>query len=202
MTQASNPPQIVLASQSPRRRELLAQLGVGFHVESVSIDETPLPNEAAMDYVLRVAEDKARAGWEGAGKRLGLPVLGSDTAVVVDGEILGKPRDAADSQRMLALLSGRSHQVFTSIACMNGERVESECVISEVSFADISLETMQRYWQSGEPVDKAGSYAIQGFGAVFVRKMSGSYTGIVGLPLYETAGMLARFSVGCFAEAL
>lgn len=188
-------PQLILASQSPRRRELLAQLGLEFQLASISVPEVVLAGESAADYVSRVARDKAEAGWKVLGPEQGLPVLGADTSVVVDDHILGKPSDAEDCYRMLALLSGRSHQVYTSIACAYNGQCEVEQVITEVTFDDISIETMRRYWQTGEPKDKAGSYAIQGFGALFVRKISGSYTGVVGLPLFETANMLSRYGV-------
>lgn len=188
-------PQLVLASRSPRRKELLAQMGLNFHAASVLVEEIPLPGEEPADYVIRVAKDKALAGWRLEGENLDLPVLGSDTAVVVDGEILGKPQDAEDSVRMLSLLSGKTHQVYTSIVCVYDDELESDLVVTEVTFAEIDAELMARYWQTGEPVDKAGSYAIQGFGALFVRKISGSYTGVVGLPVYETNRLLSNFGV-------
>lgn len=188
-------PQLVLASRSPRRKELLSQMGLTFHAASVLVEEIPMEGEVAESYVLRVALDKARAGWSLDGEAMDLPVLGSDTAVVVDGVILGKPKDAEDSARMLELLSGRTHEVYTSIACVYDDQVETDVVITEVTFDDIDSEAMARYWQTGEPLDKAGSYAIQGLGAVFVRRISGSYTGVVGLPVFETSRLLASFGV-------
>ena len=184
--------QLVLASQSPRRRELLAQLGVNFVVCPADVDETPLVNEVAADYVPRVALAKAQAAWE---LNQTLPVLGSDTAVVADGQILGKPQNEADAMRMWRLLSGRTHHVFTAIAVVAQKQQALRTVITTVSFADLSDETMAWYWDTGEPVDKAGAYAIKGLGARFVRKISGSYTAVVGLPLYETAQLLAEFGV-------
>ena len=184
--------QLVLASQSPRRRELLAQLGVNFVVCPADVDETPLVNEVAADYVPRVALAKAQAAWE---LNQTLPVLGSDTAVVADGQILGKPQNEADAMRMWRLLSGRTHHVFTAIAVVAQKQQALRTVITTVSFADLSDETMAWYWDTGEPVDKAGAYAIQGLGARFVSKISGSYTAVVGLPLYETAQLLAEFGV-------
>ena len=188
-------PQFVLASQSPRRRELLSQLGLQFCLSAISVPELQAKGESAHDYVLRVATDKAIAGWKLDGERLALPVLGSDTAVVIDGKALGKPQDLDDSIRMLSLLSGRTHEVFTSVVCVQADRVEQVLVVTEVSFDDIEPDAMRRYWHSGEPQDKAGSYAIQGLGAVFVRKISGSYSAVVGLPVFETTQLLSRFGV-------
>ena len=185
-----------LASGSPRRRELLAQIGVPFSVVSAPIDETPLPNESAPAYVERLARAKAAAGLaclEGPAV-----VLGADTAVVLDGRILGKPENREDALAMLADLSGREHQVLTAVALSDGQRVHSLCVASKVRFRAISAEEAQRYWASGEPADKAGGYAIQGLGAVFVTGLSGSYSAVVGLPLSETAELLGQFGIACW----
>lgn len=187
--------QFVLASRSPRRREILAGLGLRFEVASISVPEQQAADETPEDYVLRVATDKAIAGWQQQGEAMSLPVLGSDTAVVVDGEALGKPIDFDDSVRMLSLLSGREHEVLTAVVCVQGQRVESAVVATRVSFDHIAPEAMRRYWQTGEPQDKAGSYAIQGLAAVFVRKISGSYSAVVGLPIFETSQLLSRFGV-------
>jgi len=187
---------LYLASGSPRRRELLAQIGVPFSVVSAPIDETPLPNESAPAYVERLARAKAAAGLaclEGPAV-----VLGADTAVVLDGRILGKPENSEDALAMLADLSGREHQVLTAVALSDGQRVHSLCVTSKVRFRAISAEEAQRYWASGEPADKAGGYAIQGLGAVFVTGLSGSYSAVVGLPLSETAELLGQFGIGCW----
>ncbi|MND37610.1 Maf-like protein YhdE [compost metagenome] len=187
---------LYLASGSPRRRELLAQIGVPFSVVSAPIDETPLPNEGAPAYVERLARAKAAAGLaciEGQAV-----VLGADTAVVLDGRILGKPENREDALAMLADLSGREHQVLTAVALSDGQRVHSLCVTSKVRFRAISAEEAQRYWASGEPADKAGGYAIQGLGAVFVTGLSGSYSAVVGLPLSETAELLGQFGIACW----
>lgn len=187
---------LYLASGSPRRRELLAQIGVPFSVVSAPIDETPLPNESAPAYVERLARAKAAAGLaclEGPAV-----VLGADTAVVLDGRILGKPENREDALAMLADLSGREHQVLTAVALDDGQRVHSFCVTSTVRFRAISTDEAQRYWASGEPADKAGGYAVQGLGAVFVTGLSGSYSAVVGLPLCETADLLGQFGIACW----
>lgn len=185
---------LYLASASPRRRELLQQIGVPFSLLAVSVDETPLPDEAAEDYVRRVALDKARAGLAV------LPdanacVLAADTSVVLDQRILGKPADRADGLAMLAALSGRSHRVLTAIVLANRSACEVRLVDSEVEFRSIDASEAQAYWNSGEPRDKAGGYAIQGWGAVFVSQLHGSYSAVVGLPLCETAQLLDRFGL-------
>lgn len=179
--------ELVLASASPRRRELLAQLGVQFDVVPADIDEYVLPGERPETYVRRMAEGKAKAGWAGASGR---PVLGADTAVVVDGLILGKPRDRDDALRMLELLSGRTHRVISGVAIADGDQVLERLCSTEVTFGEISAAEREAYWATGEPQDKAGAYGIQGLGARFVRHINGSYTGVVGLPLYETAELL------------
>jgi len=185
-----------LASGSPRRRELLAQIGVPFLPLGAPIDETPLPGESAPAYVERLAREKAAAGLA----RVDGPavVLGADTAVVLDGRILGKPENREDALAMLADLSGREHQVLTAVALDDGQRVHSFCVTSKVRFRAISTDEAQRYWASGEPVDKAGGYAVQGLGAVFVTGLSGSYSAVVGLPLCETADLLGQFGIACW----
>jgi septum formation protein len=183
---------VYLASASPRRRELLAGIGVQCEVVAAAVDEAVLPGEAAETYVCRLALAKVRA----AGERQPVaPVVGADTAVVVDGQILGKPADGADARRMLALLSGRSHDVWSAVAVVSpaGESVLASR--TEVLFRPISGQEAADYWHSGEPADKAGAYAIQGLGALFVREIRGSYSGVVGLPLFETAGLLARHGV-------
>ncbi|MDU9389746.1 Maf family protein [Pseudomonas sp. zfem002] len=192
---------LYLASGSPRRRELLTQIGIPFTVVSASIDETPLPGEQAGAYVERLARGKAAAGLAlltASGTREPLAVLGADTAVVLDGRILGKPLDRDDALAMLAALSGREHEVLTAVAVTDGQRTESLCITSRVSFNAISESRAQAYWASGEPCDKAGAYAIQGLGAVFVQGLQGSYSGVVGLPVAETAELLARFGIPCW----
>jgi len=199
-------PQIYLASRSPRRRELLAQIGIRFeellpgtgmrHGDD-DVDESVLPGEAAADYVARVACVKAALGWAGVQRRRlhARPVLAADTAVVLDGEILGKPRDAGHAAEMLTRLAGRTHEVLTAVAVKCGERTESALSVSRVEFAEIEAGEVRNYVAGGESLDKAGAYAIQGRAAVFVRAISGSYSGIVGLPLYESAALLRRFGV-------
>ncbi|MBB3270725.1 septum formation inhibitor Maf [Pseudomonas monteilii] len=187
---------LYLASGSPRRRELLTQIGVPFSVVSAPVDETPLPDESAPAYVERLARAKAAAGL--ASVEGTAVVLGADTAVVLDGRILGKPESREDALAMLADLSGREHQVLTAVALTDGQRVQSLCVTSQVRFRAISDDEAQRYWASGEPADKAGGYAIQGLGAVFVTGLSGSYSAVVGLPLSETADLLGQFGVACW----
>ncbi|ANC84594.1 MULTISPECIES: Maf family protein [Pseudomonas] len=187
---------LYLASGSPRRRELLTQIGVPFIVISAPIDESPLASESAPAYVERLARAKAAAGLA----RIDGPavVLGADTAVVLDGRILGKPENREDALAMLADLSGREHQVLTAVALDDGQRVHSFCVTSTVRFRAISTDEAQRYWASGEPADKAGGYAVQGLGAVFVTGLSGSYSAVVGLPLCETADLLGQFGIACW----
>ena len=189
---------LYLASGSPRRRELLTQIGVPFTVVSAAIDETPLANESAVAYVERLARGKAAAGFAALGQSLGGCVLGADTAVVVDAKILGKPVDQADALAMLMALAGREHEVLTAVALTDGTRCETLCVSSLVRFRAISLEEATAYWRSGEPRDKAGGYAIQGLGSVFVTGLNGSYSAVVGLPVCETAQLLARFDIPCW----
>lgn len=186
---------IYLASQSPRRRELLTQIGVRFRVLPVDVHEAPGSGESAEDYVRRVALDKARAGWADPQRQRDLPVLGSDTEVVVDGEVQGKPRDAEHGLAMLARLSGRSHQVLSAVALVRGGREEVVLSASTVHFRPLSETEIRAYWATGEPADKAGGYAIQGRAAVFVERLEGSFSGVMGLPLYETATLLGAFGV-------
>ncbi|NIF28779.1 septum formation inhibitor Maf [Pantoea sp. Tr-811] len=188
---------LYLASGSPRRRELLSQIGVPFTVVSAPVDETPLPGEGAEAYVERLARAKAEAGLAAAPVERAA-VLGADTAVVLDGRILGKPENREHALAMLADLAGREHQVLTAVALTDGQRCESLCIASSVRFRPIDEAEAQRYWASGEPADKAGGYAIQGLGAVFVTGLQGSYSAVVGLPLSETAELLARFGIACW----
>ncbi|TVP91471.1 MAG: septum formation inhibitor Maf [Pseudomonadaceae bacterium] len=192
----STEPLVYLASASPRRRELLAQIGVPCVQAATHIDEQVQAGESAADYVQRIAAEKAAAGLQAA--PVDAVVLAADTAVVIDGHILGKPADAGDAARMLALLSGRSHQVMTAVSLARGTERASCLVNTAVSFADISATQIAAYWQTGEPRDKAGGYAIQGLGAVFVAGVHGSYSAVVGLPLRETADLLTRFGVSCW----
>ncbi|XLX41277.1 Maf family protein [Ectopseudomonas mendocina] len=190
--------ELFLASASPRRRELLAQIAVPCVTLIASIDENPLPAEPAAAYVERLAREKARAGLQLLGERTDAVVLGADTAVVLDGRILGKPADLNESRAMLQALSGRSHQVLTAVALASAERESARVVSSEVSFRPISEAEIEAYWASGEPCDKAGSYGIQGLAAVFVSQLQGSYSAVVGLPLCETAGLLGEFGIACW----
>ena len=185
-------PLVCLASASPRRRELLAQLGVAYLTQPAGIDETLAPEEAARDYVVRMAHAKALAA---RARGVQLPVLAADTAVVLDETIFGKPHDRADGVAMLARLAGRTHRVLTAVALAQATGIAFRLSASEVRMRAISAAECAAYWDSGEPRDKAGGYAIQGRGAVFVEHLSGSYSGVVGLPLYETAQLLAAAGV-------
>ncbi|MGY4533814.1 septum formation protein [Pseudomonas sp. TE3786] len=189
---------LYLASGSPRRRELLTQIGVAFSTLAAPIDESVLPGETAEVYVQRLALAKAHAGLATLSNSSDAVVLGADTAVVVDGQILGKPVDQADALAMLQLLSGREHQVLTAVALASGQRSDVRLISSDVHFRPISISEANTYWASGEPQDKAGGYAIQGLAAVFVSGMHGSYSAVVGLPLCETADLLAEFGIPCW----
>ncbi|MGD2019470.1 MAG: nucleoside triphosphate pyrophosphatase [Thiohalocapsa sp.] len=195
-------PPLILASNSPRRRALLAQIGVNVAVRSADMDETPLPGEAAADYVLRMALSKARAVHvrlaEASDQGTPVPVLGADTAVICDDHILGKPTDVQDGARMLALLSGRTHQVLTAVALL-GSRERTALSETQVAFRDIGEAEAAAYWATGEPRDKAGGYAVQGLGAVFVSSINGSWSGVVGLPLFETAALLSAEGIDVLA---
>jgi septum formation protein len=180
-------PVLCLASVSPRRRELLSQIGVSHVVAGADIDEAVLPAETPRAYVTRLAREKALA-IRHAGQQL--PVLAADTTVVVDGNIFGKPRDQAHAVYMLGQLSGRAHEVLTAVALANSHGVSERLSSSTVRFRRISAEECAAYWKTGEPRDKAGGYAIQGLGAVFVESLSGSYSAVMGLPLFETGELL------------
>jgi septum formation protein len=180
---------IYLASASPRRRELLDQIGVCYRTLAVEVDESPRPGEPPERYVLRLALAKARAGRAQRPAGDARPVLGADTAVVIDGDILGKPLDRKDALAMLCRLSDRTHHVYTGVA-LAGEVESTRLSVSAVAFRPLTLEECAAYWQTGEPADKAGAYAIQGRGAVFVTRLEGSYSGVMGLPLYEVAELL------------
>lgn len=188
---------LYLASQSPRRRELLAQIGVDFTVLPVSVEEAPEPGETPENYVQRLALDKARAGWARV-KADGLPqqpVLGADTIGVLEGEILEKPLDLEHGAAMLHRLSGARHQVLSAVAICDGVAEQVRLSVTEVEFRPLTDKEIRTYWHTGEPADKAGGYAIQGLGAVFVRGLRGSYTGVVGLPLEVTLELLRDFQV-------
>jgi septum formation protein len=180
-------PVICLASNSPRRRELLSQIGVSHIVMAADIDESVLPGESPRTYVLRLAREKALA-IRSTGQQL--PVLAADTTVVVDGRVFGKPRDRADAISMLSELAGRAHEVLTAVALARAQDVNARLSSNTVCFRRISQEECAAYWETGEPRDKAGGYAIQGLGAVFVESLSGSYSAVMGLPLFETGELL------------
>jgi septum formation protein len=184
-------PQIYLASRSPRRQELLRQVGVRFEVVEASVDERREPGQGPADYAVAMALAKARA----ARAAQALPVLGADTDVVIDDEILGKPRDRGDALAMLARLAGRTHEVYSGVAVVQGARAETALSVTRVSFGAITPAQAAAYWDSGEPADKAGAYAIQGLGARFVKNIEGSYSGVMGLPLFETVQLLAGFGI-------
>jgi nucleoside triphosphate pyrophosphatase len=173
-----------LASTSPRRREILAALGIDFEVVAVATDERPLPGEKPAAMVLRLAIAKVEAASCGAF------VLGADTVVVLDDHMLGKPRDADDAVEMLLALSGRSHIVMTGVALKSPAGTKATLATTEVQFREIGRDEAYRYWHSGEPCDKAGAYGIQGLGGIFVKAIKGSYSGVMGLPVFETVELL------------
>ncbi len=193
---------IYLASRSPRRRELLKQIGINFEVlilrsfpaVRADVDETPRPGESPGDYVTRIATNKATTGWTRALERRlpRLPVLGADTTVTVDGEIIGKPANTGDAAKILRKLSGREHEVFSAVAVALNDHVMTKLSCSRVRFADLSDALIQDYVDSGEPMDKAGAYGVQGKAATFIAEIDGSYSGIMGLPLFETAQLLKQ----------
>jgi septum formation protein len=200
MSLTPNPAALVcLASRSPRRRALLTQIGVPHVVRSADIDETVAPGERAADYVVRMARSKALAV---RARGEVLPVLAADTTVVLDELICGKPADEADALGILERLSGRSHQVLTAVALALHAGVALRLSQSEVRFRPLSRAEIRAYWASGEPRDKAGAYAVQGLGAVFVEQLSGSYSGVMGLPLFETAELLSAAGLAYWQGSL
>lgn len=187
---------LYLASQSPRRREILDQIGVRYRVIPQNIDETPLPQESPESYVQRLALEKARAGLASVIDKTDKDrVLGADTIVVLDGQILGKPKDRQSGCEMLVALSGRKHMVMSAVAIVEKEQSESGLSITEVFFGSLDQQLIDKYWETEEPSDKAGGYGIQGFGAFFVEKIIGSYSGVVGLPIEILFPMLERFKI-------
>ncbi|HYM42764.1 MAG TPA: Maf family protein [Steroidobacteraceae bacterium] len=187
-------PLVCLASGSPRRRELLAQIGVPHLVSAADIDEAVLAGERPADYVVRMACAKASTVHA---RGAPLPVLAADTTVVVDGLICGKPLDRADAVGMLGRLSGRTHQVLTAVALASRAGIDFRLSASDVRLRPMSAQECAAYWDTGEPHDKAGGYAIQGRGALFIEHLSGSYSGVMGLPLFETGELLAAAGVPC-----
>ena len=183
---------LYLASGSPRRQELLTQLGLSFEKAVPGIEELRRPHESAQQYVGRLAREKAQAGV--ALTAHDLPVLGADTIVILNGEVLEKPRDAAHAAVMLRMLSGNTHQVMTAVALADSQHTLDCLVVTEVTFRTLSDDDITHYVASGEPLDKAGAYGIQGLGGCFVRKINGSYHAVVGLPLVETYELLSNFN--------
>jgi septum formation protein len=188
---ADDGPAIYLASASPRRSELLRQIDVTHAVRPVDIDETPRPGEKPAHYALRLAQEKARVLWEQLAVAERRPVLAADTTVTLDDEILGKPADHADAVRILGRLSGRSHEVHTAVAVLHANGANALVSTSTVEFRPLTRAEIDWYWHTGEPADKAGAYAVQGHAAIFIRHLAGSYSGVMGLPLYETWELLA-----------
>lgn len=186
---------IYLASASPRRRALLRQVGVEFVVRPAEILETPLAGEAAVPYVERIARAKASAIWSSVASDAPRPVLAADTAVVLGTDILGKPRDVAAALAMLERLSGRTHEVLSAVAVHFEDRSEACVCASKVRFRATTAAERAAYCATSEPLDKAGAYGIQGYGAVFVSDLQGSYSGVMGLPVFETAALLGRFGL-------
>lgn len=190
---------LCLASASPRRRELLAQIGIPHVTVPAEIDEARLPGEPPREYVLRLAREKAQS--VRSRRPAGQAVLAADTAVVLEESVFGKPRDRTDALEMLATLGGRTHEVFTAVALSAGDRLATALSLSAVRLRALSEAERIAYWHSGEPRDKAGAYAIQGLGAVFVEHLSGSYSGVMGLPLFETAQLLEAAGIPCGPRA-
>lgn len=188
---------MILASSSPRRRALLDQIGVSYSTVAVDIDESRQAGEAAEVYVERLALAKARAGRSASPEVI--PVLGADTVISIDGDLLSKPNDRDDALAMLGRLSGRTHYVLTGVALAAGDEM-TRISKTAVTLREIAPQERAAYWRTGEPADKAGAYAIQGRGAVFVARLEGSYSGVVGLPLYETAELLQAVGLGPFGR--
>ena len=182
---------LYLASGSPRRRELLTQLGLSFERLANEVEEERLPGETAEQYVRRLARDKAQAGVAVA--EIDLPVLGADTIVVLNNRVLEKPTDVESASAMLTMLSGQTHEVMTAVALADRQQTLECLVITEVTFCTLTPKDIADYIASGEPMDKAGAYGIQGLGGNFVRKINGSYHAVVGLPLVETAELFSHF---------
>lgn len=189
--------ELYLASRSPRRKELLQQIGVVFEVMDVEIDESQQEGENPFDYVSRLALSKAKKAWLSLNAESKAVVLGADTCVVIDDRILGKPRDKSDAIDMLQSLSGRSHEVYTGVAVVKNvpDNYSVQVNVTKVKFKPLIHSECVSYWNTGEPTDKAGGYAIQGYAAAFIEYIEGSYSGVMGLPLYETAIMLTDMNI-------
>jgi septum formation protein len=186
---------VYLASASPRRRELLQQIGVSFRVVDAAVDEAVLAGEGPAAYVARLAAAKANTGWDNSRDTVRIPVLAADTAVALEGQILGKPSDQEHAECILSRLSGRTHEVWTAVALRAAGGLQSRISRSEVTFRSITAGEARAYWETGEPGDKAGAYAIQGRAAIFIADLRGSYSGVMGLPLFETAELLSEAGV-------
>jgi septum formation protein len=195
MTSANPQPQLYLASASPRRRELLAQVGLIPEVVVQDIDESRQAGEASEHYVTRLARQKAQAAMRDARCHRPLPVVAADTTVVCAGQVLGKPATLDEAREMLQLLSGRTHQVLTAVAVAQRDACEIVLVTTQVRFRTLNVAEIDAYWATGEPCDKAGAYGIQGIGAMFISRIDGSYSGVMGLPLFETLQLLRKFGV-------
>jgi septum formation protein len=181
---------IILASASPRRSRLLAQIGVRHEPFPVDLVERPHPGEIPADYVMRLARDKAAAAAAALGQRANRPILAADTEVVLGDRIFGKPVDEAHGVAMLMALGGRTHEVLTAVVVQLDRRVQSALQCSRVTFRELAASECRLYWATGEPAGKAGAYAVQGLGAVFIERLEGSFSGVMGLPLFETAALL------------
>ena len=188
--------QIILASASPRRKELLDQIKVSYKVHPVALDETPLSNETPLDYVQRLAAEKSAACVDQLAADI--PVLAADTVVILGDVIMGKPKNEADALAMLTQLSGKTHQVYSAISLRGRDEHSQAVSITEVTFRRLTKQEILDYLHSGEPLDKAGSYAIQGMGSMFVESIKGSFSGVVGLPLFETAELLSKQGIELF----
>ena len=185
---------VYLASRSPRRRELLQQIGVGYRLLDVDVDERPRRDEPPLDYVQRVAADKAMAGLDAIAGAERLPVLAADTSVVVNGAVLGKPESRDQGVWMLSQLADNTHEVYSAVT-LSARTTETRVSVSRVTFRPMDEAEILAYWETGEPVDKAGGYGIQGLGAQFIKRLEGSYSGVMGLPLFETAELLRRAGI-------
>ncbi|BCG63916.1 MAG: septum formation protein [Methyloprofundus sp.] len=191
-------PELILASASPRRSELLNQLGINHTIQVTPVDETPLPNEAPTDYVIRVAHAKSFAVWQQFTAN-NTVVLAADTSVVINNTIMGKPENLEHAISMLEQLSASTHQVYSAVS-VRGQSTQQVLSVSDVTFRAISTQEIIQYWHTGEPADKAGAYAVQGLASIFIQSITGSYSGIMGLPLFETAQILANEGIKIFNE--
>lgn len=185
--------QLILASASPRRRELLAQIGIRYRVQTADIDESPFADEDPLALVKRLAKEKAHVVWGNSDKTL--PVMGADTLGVLEGQLLVKPDDFVSARQMLLSMSGRAHTIYSAVALYHQDACELAVSESKVWFRHLTEAEIVAYWQQGEPQDKAGAYAIQGVGAIFAERLEGSYSGVMGLPLFETAQLLAKAGI-------